>query len=418
LDGLLRELTRSNERYAFRFRPVAADWRLVVAAKSQALTEEVELRQEIDSPYIIGVPLTEQQEIFIGRSNISAHIERLLLDRRQPALLLYGQRRVGKTSLLNNLGRLLPSTIIPLFVDLQGPASRARDHAGFLYNIARALVRSARIQRDLSITPLTRDKLSVDPFTQFEEWLDTVESVLQDKLALLMFDEFEVLDKVLEEGRFEIEPVLGMLRHLIQHRPRFKVLLSGSHTLEEFQRWSGYLINVQVVHIGYLSEEESRQLIEWPVKEYALKYEADASRRVLDLTRGHPFLVQLLCSEIVALKNEQPPSTRRLAAKNDVEDAVPLALKHGSFFFADIGRNQVDEIGLALLECIARRESVGAGADRQALLQCLPDPTPGTLDRALAALRQRELVEQSNGCYRFQVELVRRWFGDESPALM
>ena len=29
--------------------------------------------------------------------------------------------------------------------------------------------------------------------------------------------------------------LLGMLRHLIQHRPRFKVLLSGSHTLDELQ---------------------------------------------------------------------------------------------------------------------------------------------------------------------------------------
>ena len=46
---------------------------------------------------------------------------------------------LGKTSLLNNLGRLLPSTIVPLFIDLQGPASRASDHAGLLYNLARAM---------------------------------------------------------------------------------------------------------------------------------------------------------------------------------------------------------------------------------------------------------------------------------------
>ncbi len=128
LNGLLRELTRSNEPYMDRFRPIAADWRRILAEELQRLAAEAELRQEIDSPYIIGVPLTEEQEIFIGRTDISARIEQLLLDRRQPPLLLYGQRRVGKTSLLNNLGRLLPSTIVPLFVDLQGPASRASDY--------------------------------------------------------------------------------------------------------------------------------------------------------------------------------------------------------------------------------------------------------------------------------------------------
>ena len=32
------------------------------------------------------VPLTEQQEIFVGRAHISARIEQLLLDRRRPPL--------------------------------------------------------------------------------------------------------------------------------------------------------------------------------------------------------------------------------------------------------------------------------------------------------------------------------------------
>ncbi|MEW5961913.1 MAG: ATP-binding protein, partial [Chloroflexota bacterium] len=82
LDGLLRELMRSSEHYALRFQPIATRWRQVVADYIQVLTEAVELRQEIDSPYIIGLPLTDQQEIFVGRTDISARIEQLLLDRR------------------------------------------------------------------------------------------------------------------------------------------------------------------------------------------------------------------------------------------------------------------------------------------------------------------------------------------------
>jgi hypothetical protein len=411
LDGLLRELTRSDEQYAARFRPIAADWRRVVASRRQTLAEEAELRQEIDSPYIIGVPLTEQQEIFIGRSEISAKIEQLLLDRRQPALLLYGQRRVGKTSLLNNLGRLLPSTIVPLFVDLQGPASRAHDDVGFLYNMARAVRRSAQRQRNLVLPELTRPMLAIDPFTQFEEWLDDLEIALAENMALLMLDEFEVLENALAKGRFDEEAVLGMLRHLIQHRPRFKVLLSGSHTLDEFQRLSSYLINVQVVRIGYLSEDEARQLIEFPVKDFALRYEPAAAQRVIDLTRGHPFLVQLLCAEIVALKNEQLPAVRRSARLIDVEEAVPKALDHGSFFFADVKQNQVDESGAALLRTLAFLAEETAAVSRENLVDSVAAFLPSTeLTPVLTRLRQRELVEQQNGAFRFQVELIRRWF--------
>ena len=150
LDALVRELTRSDERYAARFRPIATQWGETISAHERALALTVEQRQEIDNPYVIGVPLTAQQEIFVGRADISARIEQLLLDRRRPPLLLYGQRRMGKTSLLNNLGRLLPSSIVPLFVDLQGPSAWASDHAGLLYNVARGMSASARRQRGCS----------------------------------------------------------------------------------------------------------------------------------------------------------------------------------------------------------------------------------------------------------------------------
>ena len=409
LNNLLRELTRSTEPYAHRFRPIAEAWRQLVSAQSKSLADEAELRQEIDSPYIIGVPLTEQQEIFIGRTDVSAQIEQLLLDRRRPPLLLYGQRRVGKTSLLNNLGRLLPSTIVPMFVDLQGPASRAQNEAGFLYNMARSMIRSARQQRQIELPPLTKEMLFDDPFTRFEEWLDEVEQMLLPNMALLMLDEFEALEQMLQKGRFDEAVILGMLRHLIQHRPRFKVLLSGSHTLDEFQRWAGYLINVQVIHIGFLQKDEAVQLIEAPVRGFALRYQAAARQRVLDLTRGHPFLVQLLCAEIVALKNEQPPARRRLATVTDVETAVSPALQHGSFFFADIERNQVDMVALEVLRLIA-----GHGERTAVPRQVLVDYVPSlmALEQALRDLQHRELIEQVEDGYRFQVEMIRRWLAE------
>ncbi|MBD2104458.1 AAA family ATPase [Leptolyngbya sp. FACHB-261] len=404
LDGLLRELIQSSNKYAVRFHPIANHWHSLIQNYIQELTATAEQQQEIDSPYIIGVPLTEQQRIFTGRTDVSSRIEQLLLDRRRPPLLLYGQRRMGKTSLLNNLGRLLPNTIIPLFVDLQGPASRASDQAGFLYNLARGMTDSAKRQSGLALPALTREALEADAFTCFDEWLDQVEQVLGQNTALLSLDEFEVLDHALDKGRFNEADVLGLLRNLIQHRPRFKILISGSHTLEEFQRWASYLINVQVVHISYLKEDETRKLVEQPVKDFALRYELDASRRVLDLTRGHPFLVQLLCAEIVALKNEQDPSVRRLAQLDDVEAAIPEALDSSSLFFADI-RNQVDKDGLALLRFLAAKGE-RASVSRETLEQQLPD----NLDNTLNLLLRRELIEATDKGYRFQVELIRHWF--------
>lgn len=408
-DSLLRELARNGEAYAIRFEPIVTRWRHVIAEYIQSLAAEVEARQEIDSPYIIGIPLTERQELFVGRSDISARIEQLLLDRRRPPLLLYGQRRMGKTSLLNNLGRLLPTTIIPFFIDLQGPPSQASDHAGFLYNLARAMIISADRQRNVQLPPLTREILAVDPLTHFHEWLDQVELCLGESYALLMLDEFEALEGALLSGRFDATIVLGMLRNLIQHRPKFKVLLAGSHDLEEMQRWASYLINVQIIRLSYLKETETRRLIERPVEDFTLRYEPEAVQRVIQVTHNHPFLVQLLCAEIIALKNEQEPVVRRLARIDDVERAIPQALTSGSFFFGDIQRNQLNAPALALLRYIAA-QGEGAIVPRAQLAGNRPD----ALDQALIDPLRREIVEYVDNGYRFQIELVRRWFIQKS----
>lgn len=402
-------MTHSSDKYSVRFQPIAIRWYEIVIDYVRELAEAVELRQEIDNPYIIGVPLSEQQKIFVNPTDISGayistRIEQLLLDRRRPPLLLYGQRPMGKTSLLNNLGRLLPSTIIPMFVDLQGSVSSASDYVGFLYNIARSMANSAKRQSGLTFPSLNRETLQDDPFTRFDEWPDKVEQALQQNIALLALDEFEALDNAITKGRFDQQDVLGMLRHLIQHRPRFKVLLAGSHTIEEFQRWASYLINVQVVHISYLKQAEARQLIEQPVQDFTLRYEPNAVERVLQLTRCHPFLLQLLCPEIVALKNEQDPSIRRLATLADVEAAIPEAISVGSFFFADIQNNQIDAAGLAILRFLAA-QGEGAIVSRKTILQQFPDEYD-----ALDLLLQRELIEKVGDGYRFQVELIRRWF--------
>jgi hypothetical protein len=408
LNNLIRELTRSSDKYAGRFRPIAQRWRNIIDIHLQSLIKESELRQEIDSPYIIGVPVINRQQLFVGRTDISKRLEKFLFDRRSPPLLLYGQRRTGKTSLLRNLGRLLPTSIIPLFVDFQGAVSSANNHTGFLYNIAKDMIKSAQSQRNFSLPPLAYETLSDDPFTRFDEWLDIIETSLGYKTVLLALDEFEVLDRVLGKGRFNENDVLDMLRNLIQHRPSFRVLFAGSHTLEEFQRFSSYLINTQVLHLGYLQESEARELIETPSENFALRYQPFASQRIIDITRCHPYLIQLLCTEVVFHKNDQGSSTRRLATLEDVEAAIPEALKSGSMFFSDIETGQLDEQALDVLRYCAKQ-----GESTTVAITDLNRQFPDGLEKAIDLLLRRELIENlGTASYGVSIELIRRWFSE------
>lgn len=408
LNRLVRELNLTQNPYAQRFQPIALHWYHIILNYQAQLIQAQEINREIANPYIVGLPLSEdQQEIFVGRQDLITRVQQFLRDGHRTALLLYGQRRMGKTSLLQNLGRFLPSTIVPLFVDEQGTAY-STTYADHLYSIVRQMTRSAKTHRGLDFPPLSHEALAANPFIVFTDWLDAVEQVLDDhgkSMFLLMLDEIEVLKQMIDKGRLDVEDLLHLFRNLIQHRPKFKVLVAGSHALEELQDWASYLINMEVIKIGCLSTEETLRLIERPVPHFNLHYHPEASQRIVKLTRGHPYLTQLLCHEIVIGKNQQPTDQRNWVLPPDVEEAIPNALNVGNLFFANIQKNQVDEQGTALLQFLAT-QGEGACVARSVLAYHVT----GNLSQTLTRLQRRDLIEEVDGYYRFSIELIRRWF--------
>jgi hypothetical protein len=131
---------------------------------------------------------------------------------------------------------------------------------------------------------------------------------------------------------------------------------------------------------------------------------------MMAVTKGHPMLVQQLCEEIVGLKNEQDPAIRRLARLSDVEAAIEDAMSRGAMFFSDIERNQVDANGVELLRFIAARGE-GAIVSQVDLAHRFGE----NLEPALELPLRRDVIEPVNGGYRFQVEMIRRWFAQEAP---
>jgi len=360
--------------------------------------------EKIDNPYITGVPLTKyNQELFVGRDGVIARLELLLQNPRSPPILLYGQRRMGKTSLLNFLSALLPDHYVPLFVDFQGPVSLATDHCRFFYSLSRAMIRKAHETRELTLPPLSREDLEADPFSVFDEWLDDIEACVAGRTVLLTFDEFEALEGRFNQGNLNRQAILGFFRHIIQHRLQFKIIIAGVHRLEAFPDWANYLINTETVQLSYLQESEARQLIENPVKK-ALRYTPDATQRILALTRCHPALVQLLCKEIVLFKNGQAAHKRRWVQQDEVEAIIANSLKSGRNYFSHISNRSPAE--QALLHFLARQGEGAVLTQKKLADACQVESIEETLSR----LVQSGFIELTPLGYRFQVELIRRWF--------
>lgn len=366
----------------------------------------------IPNPYITGVPLLEcNQELFVGRRDIVTRIEQILRTQPSPPILLYGQRRLGKTSLLKALSYLLSKDYLSLLIDLQGTCAFVTDHSSFFYKLSRAMIKSAQSQ-NLALPSLPREAWRDSPEEVFEEWLDRLEVIYPDRLLLLTLDEYEALEDLFDTGHLDRHRILSLFRHLIQHRPRLRILLTGVCQLQEFPEWSHYLINAEAIHLSYLPAPEVHQLIQHPVTGW-LDYTPAALEQVFALTRGQPALIQMLGKEIVALKNS-PAAVEgagsvfnrcrcRQVSKTDVEEAVPQVLKTWKTYFHSITQRSPPE--QSVLQWLANQ---GEGAIISE--DCLVKPFGQELVKEiLSRLNQSELIELTPQGYRFQVELMRRW---------
>jgi len=401
-----RELILITNRDVERFTRSAAIWSQIIEQQIEKYTQAATFQHEIENPYICGMPLNKQQEVFVGRTDIMARIEHLLTDPSRPPLHLYGQRRMGKTSLLLNLDHYLPSTIISVFLDAQAMAGFTRLEEFFSYVLDEVFAEGFR-QHGLKLPQTDFYDSTSSLFSKVRGWIDAAEKMLsaENLILLVMLDEFEALETFSKLPAFNAKDFIGLSRFINQHRPHLKFMVVGSHTLDEIGPWSTFLINTQVVKIGRLAREEALRLILSPLKNYKLAYDPEASHRILDLTSGHPHLVQSICYELVMLKNEQSPQKRYTAMLSDVEEAARRSLASISFFFVDMRGSQINPGTAAMLDYLADRGEGGTISHSE-----WTERFPANFDQNLALALKRDLVEQVDGGYQFQIEMVRRWF--------
>ena len=352
LQRPIDSLTQMQTSFAFLKNPrianlsgqIAQKWLGILQTAKNDLEKQPLYAQEIPQVYIAGAALNPEdaQTRFKGRQDLFREIENIALMSPPPTLLLYGGRRTGKTSTLNYLPQKVGGDLIPLRVDLQGAAA-AETSYGVTKSIVRQIIESARKSRNLTLNPPNQEDLRADPFFTLQEWFIDLESIISRKKFLLCLDEYECLEKIVTATNSRAS--LNFLRHIIQHRSAWILLFSGSHTLEEIaDYWSDYLISTRYVRITFLEKPEAEELITQPIPDFPNIYLPEAVERIIYWTNGQPYLVQLLCSELVDYLNRKYPQNNLQvkATAQDIEDIIPKALEVGSAYFNEFWDNSLN----------------------------------------------------------------------------
>jgi AAA ATPase domain len=359
------------------------------------------------NPYIAGSPVTGT-EMFFGREDVFSFIRRNLIGQhRDTPVVLYGQRRTGKTSILYQLHRHLDPRYRCIFVDLHG--FDLRGMGNLLLGIANSISRGLRREYQLTAEVPDRTVFLADPRSQFENtFLDAVWSVLGEDHLVLMLDEVVRLDEEVKAGRLERE-VFDYLRHLMQHNTRLNFLFSLGSGLEEMKKDYAFMFSVALYHrISFLEPDAARELITQPVRDQ-YHVTPQAVEKILQITSGHPYYTQLVCHCLFDLWSRSPKPVMDAA---DVDAVLAEAIELGSANLTYAWEDSTPE-ERALMAGMAAAMQDGTSqvtmdhvrAAWRELAVSLPEREFAQAQRSLIA---REIVS-SGTANSFTVDLQRLW---------
>lgn len=361
---------------------------------------------EIVNPYVAGNPITGE-EMFFGRKDVFVFVHQHLVGEYQDNIIvLYGQRRTGKTSVLYQMHRHIDPRYIPILIDLQGMTLDGM--AGFLWEIAHRIQTALRKDRGITIPRPRRDNFAPDPAHYFQEvFLPAMQEAIGDHHLLLMFDEAVRLEEQVTAGKLERD-VFAYLRSLMQHHPNLNFIFSLGSKLEEMAREYSVLFSMALYKkISFLDREAAVALITEPVQK-AYQYDKLAIERILQLTSGHPYYTQLMCH---SLFTRWQKTKRKTLTMEDVDAVVGEVAERGMANLKFVWENSSDgeKYVLTALAAVADEGSALTQEDVVRILQqCGVRLSSDEVSKALQGLKTREII-MTVGSYAFTVDLVRIW---------
>ena len=274
------------------------------------------------NPYIAGNPVRGQEK-FIGRADVLRDVLRALRNPSANAMVLFGQRRIGKTSVLLHIEQELKAhnEFTPIYFDLQDKA--ALPLAEVLYQIAQKISLVTK-------TPLP-DRSQFDPQGKFfqETFIPAVVNTTKNSGLVLLLDEFDVLDVPQQE-----QAALTFFPYLREWMTVAKgiqfVFVLGRRPEELSTNALSAFKAIPSRQVSLMTHDDCVAIIRQSEHNGSLTWSAEAVERVWYWTQGHPYFTQLLCSEIWEAAIETEPENSSPVNPANVDEAIDRAIEQGA----------------------------------------------------------------------------------------
>jgi len=406
LDQVKNKVDLLPEAEKFLIKYIVITWQDSLERVNTQL-ENFPINSPVKNPYIIGDPVEEKH--FIGRHDIIKQLEELWISTSQlQSVVLFGHRRMGKTSILRNISTRLDEKVKLVYVNLLTVGNSIQGVGEVLMAIADS------ISDTLQIPPPDDDSLINLPYRTFERYLKQIETQLGDTGLIIALDEFEQIEELIKSDRIP-KDFMGVLRGMVQMSPKIAFALAGLHTLEEMTEdyFNPFFASIIPIRVSFLERATCRYLLANPSEDFPLDYKLDALDYIYDLTAGQPYLVQLIGFFLVRRYNDQVfelgNNRDPMFTIADVDGIInqPEFYQNGRYYFTGVWQ-QAGEGSPGQQQIIKAIAPHPTGLDFNTL-QTVTNLDPISLQNALDTLARHDVIQEIDHHWQIIVELFRRW---------
>lgn len=373
----------------------------------------------LDNPYVVGDPV--YPPLLAGRTDIFNRIAEVWSAKANPdSIILYGHRRMGKSTILRNLDQAAPPNSIIVYADMAGETSFVASTGDLLLTLADRLhltLQSHFPEAHLHAPEESQYATPAQAQRHFNRLTEQIALLLNGRTLILALDEFEAIEKAVEAGKIGTE-IFQFLRTKTQE-PWLTLVFGGLHTLDEMSRdyqqpFYGSYTNIRV---SYLPHDDAWRLITNPTPDFTLNYVHDAVERIIAETGGQPYLIQQLCRDALDHLNHELFDLNLKRPVHITTSDIDAALandffRRGMVYFDGVWAQTSDNAQQTVLRTIAQRETPWTLTELAQATSLEEDELRRHLRWAERHDILQKIKEDSEGSpanWRFYVPLMRRW---------
>lgn len=372
---------------------------------------------ESEEPYDLE-PVTNEDE-FIGRKKIINDLKKIR--KKVGSSYIFGQRRVGKTSIVKTLQSIIKSDDILIIYIEAGDWDSATSPHNSLEDLGAKICNKIKMHNDkFKSVNIPEFSGSLNRLTDF---LDKISEIDNTYRVIIVLDEFDrVSNKLLYQG--DIAKSFMLTIRSISNREQFGFILVGGEKLEYIlSQWQEFN-KFKPIRVDYFDKktewDDFKNLIKFPVKDI-LEISDKAIDYIYNQTSGNPYFTKKICVELFSLmilnRDNHVTESEAKKATDIARDSNNIATTDFSHFWKDgikEKEEKEEEISInrrKVLLSIGQILKNNKKTTKQAIIDKSIENGLNELqaEKTLDEFQQRKILKIENNIYRFIIRFFEDW---------